>query len=145
MKLKIVKSSFLVLGFLIVSLFVQAQNAKTIHQIVIQLNTADTSAWSSTIGNVKNIQKIWNTNLQIEVVVHGKAIDFLVKDKTHLAKEIEALTKEGIQFSACENTMRKHGIDKSAILSFAQTVPSGVVEVISKQEQGWSYLKAGVN
>jgi len=145
MKLKIVKCSFLVLGFLIVSLFVQAQNAKTIHQIVIQLNTADTSAWSSTIGNVKNIQKIWNTNLQIEVVVHGKAIDFLVKDKTHLAKQIEALTKEGIQFSACENTMRKHGIDKSAILSFAQTVPSGVVEVISKQEQGWSYLKAGVN
>jgi len=145
MKLKIVKCSFLVLGFLIVSLFVQAQNAKTIHQIVIQLNTADTSAWSSTIGNIKNIQKIWSSNLQIEVVVHGKAIDFLVKDKTHLAKEIEALTKDGIQFSACENTMRKHGIDKSAILSFAQTVPSGVVEVISKQEQGWSYLKAGVN
>jgi len=145
MKLKIVKCSFLVLGFLIVSLFVQAQNAKTIHQIVIQLNTADTSAWSSTIGNIKNIQKIWSSNLQIEVVVHGKAIDFLVKDKTHLAKEIEALTKDGIQFSACENTMRKHGIDKSAILSFAQTVPSGVVEVISKQEQGCSYLKAGVN
>ena len=145
MKLKIVKCSFLVLGFLIVSLFVQAQNAKTIHQIVIQLNMADTSAWSSTIGNIKNIQKIWSSNLQIEVVVHGKAIDFLVKDKTHLAKEIEALTKDGIQFSACENTMRKHGIDKSAILSSAQTVPSGVVEVISKQEQGWSYLKAGVN
>ena len=41
--------------------------------------------------------------------------------------------------------MRKHGLDKSSILSFAQTVPSGVVEVISKQEQGWSYLKAGVN
>jgi intracellular sulfur oxidation DsrE/DsrF family protein len=145
MKLNSMRYSFLLIIFLASSFFVQAQNAKTIHQIVIQLNTADTSAWSSTIGNIKNIQKIWSTNLQIEVVVHGKAIDFLVKDKTHLAKEIESLTKEGIQFSACENTMRKHGIDKSAILSFAQTVPSGVVEVISKQEQGWSYLKAGVN
>ena len=145
MKLNSMRYSFLLIIFLASSFLVQAQNAKTIHQIVIQLNTADTSAWSSTIGNIKNIQKIWSTNLQIEVVVHGKAIDFLVKDKTHLAKEIEALTKDGIQFSACENTMRKHGIDKSAILSFAQTVPSGVVEVISKQEQGWSYLKAGVN
>lgn len=145
MKLNTMRYSFLAVIFLVSSFFVQAQNAKPIHQIVIQLNTADTSAWSSTIGNIKNIQKIWSTNLQIEVVVHGKAIDFLVKDKTHLAKEIEALTKDGIQFSACENTMRKHGIDKSAILSFAQTVPSGVVEVISKQEQGWSYLKAGVN
>jgi len=145
MKLNSLRYSFLTIIFLASSFLAQAQTAKTIHQIVIQLNTADTSAWSSTIGNIKNIQKIWSTNLQIEVVVHGKAIDFLVKDKTHLAKEIEALTKDGIQFSACENTMRKHGIDKSAILSFAQTVPSGVVEVISKQEQGWSYLKAGVN
>jgi intracellular sulfur oxidation DsrE/DsrF family protein len=145
MKFKIVKCSLFCFGFLLLSFLTQAQNVKGTHQIIIQLNTADTSAWSSTIGNIKNIQKIWPNNLQIEVVVHGKAIDFLVKDKTHLAKDIEALTKDGIQFSACENTMRKHGLDKSSILSFAQTVPSGVVEVISKQEQGWSYLKAGVN
>ncbi|NCW11882.1 MAG: hypothetical protein EBV82_01745 [Chitinophagia bacterium] len=145
MKFKIVKCSLFCFGFLLLSFLTQAQNVKATHQIIIQLNTADTSAWSSTIGNIKNIQKIWPNNLQIEVVVHGKAIDFLVKDKTHLAKDIEALTKDGIQFSACENTMRKHGLDKSSILSFAQTVPSGVVEVISKQEQGWSYLKAGVN
>jgi len=145
MKFKIVKCSLFCFGFLLLSFLTQAQNVKGTHKIIIQLNTADTSAWSSTIGNIKNIQKIWPNNLQIEVVVHGKAIDFLVKDKTHLAKDIEALTKDGIQFSACENTMRKHGLDKSSILSFAQTVPSGVVEVISKQEQGWSYLKAGVN
>jgi intracellular sulfur oxidation DsrE/DsrF family protein len=122
-----------------------AQNDIKEHKIVIQLNTADTSAWSSTIGNIKNIQKVWPSQLKIEVVVHGKAIDLLVKDKTYFASEIESLTSEGIIFSACENTMRKHKIVKADLLSVASTVPSGVVEVLMKQEQGWSYLKAGVN
>jgi intracellular sulfur oxidation DsrE/DsrF family protein len=125
--------------------FCYAQTEIKEHNIVIQLNTADTSAWSSTIGNIKNIQKAWPNHLHIEVVVHGKAINLLVKDKTYFANDIAGLTKEGIVFSACENTMRKYKIEKSELLIEAKTVPSGVVEVILKQEQGWRYLKAGIN
>ena len=71
-----------------------------IHNIVVQLNTADTASWSSIIGNIKNIQKVWPTNLNIEVVVHGKAIDFLIKDKTFFAEDIQLLSGQGIKFNA---------------------------------------------
>ena len=122
-----------------------AQNNELKHKIVIQLNTADTSAWSSTIGNIKNLQKLWPNNIIVEVVVHGKALDLLVAAKTHLANEIIEMSKTNVQFSACENSMRKHRIEKADLLTIANTVPSGVAEVILKQEAGWSYLKAGVN
>jgi intracellular sulfur oxidation DsrE/DsrF family protein len=122
-----------------------AQNNEVKHKVIIQLNTADTSAWSSTIGNIKNLQKLWPNNVMVEVVVHGKALDLLVAAKTHLANEVVEMSKTNVQFSACENSMRKHHIDKSELLSIANTVPSGVAEVILKQETGWSYLKAGVN
>jgi intracellular sulfur oxidation DsrE/DsrF family protein len=115
-----------------------------IHKIVVQLNTADTASWSSIIGNIKNIQKVWPTNLNIEVVVHGKAIDFLIKDKTFFAEDIQLLSGQGIKFNACQNTMRKHNITADMLLKVAGTVPSGVVEVITKQEEGWSYLKSGL-
>jgi len=138
--------------FLILSLFVvffstslNAQNTEVKHKVVIQLNTADTSAWSSTIGNIKNLQKLWPGNLVVEVVIHGKALDLLVAAKTHLANEVIEMSKSNVQFYACENSMRKHHIDKSELLSISNTVPSGVAEVILKQEEGWSYLKAGVN
>ncbi len=78
-------------------------------------------------------------------MVHGKAINLLVKDKTYLANDIAGLTNEGVVFVACENTMRKYKIEKADLLIEAKTVPSGVVEVILKQEQGWRYLKAGIN
>jgi intracellular sulfur oxidation DsrE/DsrF family protein len=122
----------------------QDSNRK-IHKVVVQMNTADTTAWSATIGNIRNLQKIWPNNVQVELVVHGKALDFLVKDKTHLTADIIAMTKEGVVFAACENSMRKHHIEKSQLLVQAITVPSGVAELVLKQEDGWSYLKSGVN
>jgi intracellular sulfur oxidation DsrE/DsrF family protein len=123
----------------------KAQNANVIHKVVIQLNTADTAAWSGTIGNIKNLQKIWPGAILVEVVAHGKGLDLLVKAKTHLASEVEALVKEGVVFSACENSMKKHNVTKADLLMVAGTVPSGVAELVLKQEQGWSYLKASVN
>ena len=127
------------------STLLNAQNTEVKHKVVIQLNTADTSAWSSTIGNIKNLQKLWPGNVIVEVVVHGKALDLLVAAKTHLTNEVIEMSKTNVQFSACENSMRKHHIEKSELLTVANTVPSGVAEVVLKQEAGWSYLKAGVN
>lgn len=123
---------------------IQAQSPKE-HKVVIQLNTADTTSWSSTIGNIRNLQKVWPNNISIEVVVHGKGLDLLVAAKTHLANDVNALTKDGVVFAACENSMRKHNINKVDLLPVAITVPSGVAELVLKQEQGWSYLKATVN
>lgn len=115
-----------------------------VHNIVVQLNTADTASWSSVIGNIKNFQKVWPANLNIEVVVHGKAIDFLVKDKTYFTNDILLLASQGIKFFACQNTMRKHNISTEMIIKEAGIVPSGVVEIVLKQEAGWSYLKSGL-
>jgi len=138
---------FIILSFLTAFIFTstKAQNTDVKYKVVIQLNTADTSAWSSTIGNIKNLQKLWPNNIIVEVVVHGKALDLLVAAKTHLANEVVEMSKTNVQFSACENSIRKHHIEKADLLTIANTVPSGVAEVILKQEAGWSYLKAGVN
>lgn len=132
-----------VLSIISIPILAQDNKGKT-HHVVMQLNTADTAAWSSVIGNIRNFQKIWPNQVEIEVVVHGKALNFLVASKTHLANDIEFMSKKGVQFNACENTMHKYGIEKSMLLPYVGTVPSGVAELIIKQEAGWGYIKAGL-
>jgi intracellular sulfur oxidation DsrE/DsrF family protein len=39
--------------------------------------------------------------------------------------------------------MRKNNIESSQLVSVANIVPNGVMEVVAKQEEGWSYIKAG--
>jgi len=113
------------------------------HQVVMQLNTADTAVWSSMLGNIRNFQKVWPGNVKIEVVVHGKALNFLVASKSHLVADVEAMTKLGVVFNACENTMNKYGIRKDMLIPTVSSIPSGVAELVIKQEEGWSYLKTG--
>jgi intracellular sulfur oxidation DsrE/DsrF family protein len=135
----------IVLGLLICSSTVVNAQFKEAnqHRVVMQLNSADTAVWSGLLGNIRNFQKVWPGKVAIEVVVHGKALNFLVADKSHLVSEIEAMTKLGVVFNACENTMNKYGIRKDMLIPSVSAVPSGVAELVMKQEEGWSYLKTG--
>ena len=144
--MKLIKLSiFVFLMQLQFNSYAQTEGATTpTHKVVIQLNTADTAAWSGVIGNIKNLSKVWPGNIKFEVVVHGKALDFLVAAKSHLVTDIDQLAKKGVVFNACENTMGKYGITKQMLIPSVFSVPSGVAEIILKQEEGWSYLRAGL-
>jgi intracellular sulfur oxidation DsrE/DsrF family protein len=143
--MKLIKLSiFVFLMQLQFNSFAQTTGVTPSHKVVIQLNTSDTAAWSGVIGNIKKLSKVWPGNIKIEVVVHGKALDFLVAAKSHLVTDIDQLAKKGVVFNACENTMGKHGITKQMLIPSVFSVPSGVAEIILKQEEGWSYLRAGL-
>ncbi len=140
--MKILRKTTTLLFVLIISFTsVKAQENIKEHKVVVQLNSADTAVWNSTIGNIKNLQKIWPGQLNIEVVIHGKALGFTLKEKTHVESEIKSLMSGNLRFIACENTMKKQAVTKDMLVSGIETVPSGVAEIILKQEQGWSYLK----
>ena len=117
-----------------------AANAQT-HKVVIQLNTSDTLVWHGALKNISNLQTALGSSTQIELVAHGSGISILVDGKTTQKAKIAELAATGVLFKACENTIRERKIDRSAILPQVGTVPSGVAEVVIKQEAGWAYLK----
>jgi uncharacterized protein len=112
------------------------------HKIVMQLVSGDTAIYRMTIRQIGNLRKA-APNTKIEVVCHSAGIYLLVSEKTTYQKEIEDLAKQGIVWAACENTMRERKIPKEKLIPVCTTVPSGVFEVVLKQEEGWSYLKIG--
>ncbi len=112
------------------------------HKIVFQLTDNDVKSQKALTGQLNNLTIGW-PDAEIEVVVHSAGISYLQKAKTTFQTDIEALTDKGVQFKACENTMRSRGIDKSEILEVVDFVPMGIGEVVLKQEAGWSYIKAG--
>ena len=123
--------------FICVSIAAKAQA----HKVVVQLNTSDTLVWHGALKNISNLQTALGPNTQIELVAHGAGISILVDGKTTQKAKIVELAASGVLFKACENTIRERKIDRSTILTQAGTVPSGVAEVVLKQEAGWAYLK----
>lgn len=125
---------------LFVALISFAANAQT-HKVVVQLNTSDTLVWHGALKNISNLQTALGPTTQIELVAHGSGIGILIDGKTTQKAKIAELAASGVLFKVCENTIRERKIDRSTILTQAGTVPSGVAEVVLKQEAGWAYLK----
>jgi len=113
------------------------------HQIVFDFTKSDTASFSMIVRQNKNIMSITG-NSQLEVVCYGPGLDLLVSSKTTVQKEIEELqSKFNVKFVACEFTMKRRGIDKSQLITQVLTVPAAVLEISSREQEGWSYVKAG--
>lgn len=112
-------------------------------KVVFQLTSSDTSSQKALVKQCFNFITA-APNAKIEVVCHSNGITFLEKSMTKQAEKIQELKAKGVEFAACENTMRERKIKLEALVPECRTVPSGVVEVVLKQEKGWSYIKAGL-
>jgi uncharacterized protein len=122
-----------------ITISVSAQKTKQ-HRIVFEITSADTTEQITVLRQMKNVLKD-APGTAIELVCHGPAIFMLVKDKTVAGAEIQELSQHGVGFAACANSMRKNNIDKTQLVPVASIVPNGIMEVVEKEEDGWSYIK----
>lgn len=112
------------------------------HRVVLDASSGEES-WNGILTNVENLQKAFTGEpLTIEVVAHGKALPLLLKNGRE-AERVTKLAQGGVIFAACENAMRNQKVTREELNPKATTVPSGVAEIVKKQEAGWSYIKPG--
>ena len=113
-----------------------------VHKIVFQLSIDDTLAHKALMKQLTNIITV-SPDTKIEVVCHGPGLNMLTDAKTTVLPKIKELTEKGILFVACEFSLKERNVDKSAILKEAGFVKAGIIEIVTKQEEGWSYIKSG--
>lgn len=134
-----------IIFFLLTIVFVNhsfGQTKEKEHKVVFHLASSDTLVHKSLVKQLGNVLDYWK-NAKIEVVVHSNGIVFMKQDEARYFKEIDALRGRGVVFAVCENTMKQRKLEKSQILTSATFVPVGLAEIILKEEDGWSYIKAG--
>lgn len=130
--------------FLLVSFLVVAQKKEQIkHQIVIQFNDADSVSQVRAVMQIENIRKVW-ADAEVELVCLGGGLDLLTKKNSKVSKMVADWgAVSGITFAACNNTMMVRKIAKEDLLPQAFVIPSAVIELALKQQEGWSYFRGG--
>ena len=113
------------------------------YNVVFDITSSDKKDWQSLLNNLENVKKSVGSASQLEVVVHGGALGILLKKTGFQVERMRKIAASGVEFLACENTMKRKGAKKSDLRGFAGTVPAGLVEIIDKQAKGWAYLKIG--
>ena len=131
-------------AILTAAVYAQTPQAPAKHKVVLQMNVADNDSWNQLLGNIGNVQKVFQKDgVQIEVVFYGKGITALLKTNAQYEERLKKATESGVVLAACQNSMRLRKIVSADIFPFSTEVDSGVAELIRKQEAGFSYIRAG--
>ena len=131
------------IGFLSATvLHAQAQQAATQRaRVVIQVSDSDQGKWNLALNNARNIQTdLGAANVDIEIVTYGPGIDMLKLDSP-VGGRIGEATTAGVKVIACQNTMRGQKLTRADMLNGIGYVRAGVVELMSRQQQGWAYIR----
>ncbi len=136
------KKTALILTLLLSSLFTFAQESGRQHRIVMQLTSGDTLVHKNLMKQFKNMLEAAPT-AQIEVVCHGPGMDLLMSDRSIVAGKVKEFAGKGVTFLACDNTIRERQLDPTKVIPEAGHVKAGIIHIVERQEDGWSYIKAG--
>lgn len=148
------KNVFIALSLVLAGMFgfgpaTAAAADQVVHKVAIQVNDNDPKRMNLALNNIANVRKYYESvgeSVEIELVAYGPGLHMLRADTSPVKERIAAMSLEieNLKFSACANTHRnmakKSGKDVP-LLEESELVPSGVIQLISLQEQGYSYIK----
>ena len=111
------------------------------YRVVFDMSSGNSVSQQALVREV-DIIKNSSPEAKIEVVVYGKGLSLIVKDKSMHTEAIQKLlAMKDVSFKVCAITLQRNKVDKSQLIPGVEPVPDGIYELISKQREGWGYIK----
>lgn len=112
-------------------------------QLVFGIPSGEIKEINRILSTVNNVMKFYRPeNTEIVIVAYGQGLKSLLKKgDADVRKRIEALMTYDVEFIACGNTMRTLHIDKKDLLDDIGFATAGIVEIIERQLQGYTYAQ----
>jgi len=113
------------------------------YKAIIQLTASDPKVYKSTIRQIYNLLEHLSGQVEVKVVCHGASRQFCIeRDNNHL-EEIKALLAKEVQIDVCRNMLVSNHIEPTELIEGIKIIASGIAELVIRQQEGWSYIKAG--
>jgi intracellular sulfur oxidation DsrE/DsrF family protein len=140
-KTSVMKKIIILLTFLLLAFnFSFAQKAP--YNVVIDVTSGDTVVHKMAMNWVREITTI-APDANVELVFFGKGLPMITQGKSTVADSvIKYAAMKNVSFKVCEVAMKNNSVDKSQLLNGVKTVPDGIYEIVSREHEGWGYVKA---
>ena len=111
------------------------------YNVVFDLTTGDTATHQRVIRWINSIVASY-PDAKIAVVFYGKALPMVQTSQSTVASDVKKFAAgKNVTFTVCEQAMKVHNVERNMLLPGVKTVPDGIYELISKQADGYGYIK----
>jgi len=112
-------------------------------RIVFDITSKDTLAHQGALRHVTMMSKAYPQST-FEVVIYGSALPMVVKGKSTIEKDLTTFAgNKNVSFKVCAATMKRNNVDKGQLVTGVEVVPDAIMEIVTKQGEGWGYIKEG--
>jgi intracellular sulfur oxidation DsrE/DsrF family protein len=110
------------------------------YHIVFDLSSRDTLDQKMALRLVGEASS--NPAARVELVMYGKGFELVMPERSLFLAQVQELRKRGnVDFRVCEIAMKNNQVVKSQLAEGIGTVPDGLYELVSKQQDDWGYIK----
>jgi len=118
-------------------------HAQDNYKVVFDMSSRDSVNQQAIVREIGLITDA-NPNAKLEVVIYGQGLDIAVGGRSPLQASVEKIISSGkATFKVCAMTMKRNNISKEQLVPGVVVVPDGIYEIVSKQHEGWGYIKVG--
>jgi hypothetical protein len=131
---------FILLSLTLLSLtYVYAQDYP--YKVVFDLTSRDSLDQKAVMRWIGEITSA-NPKAEVEVVMYAKGFELVMPEKSPYINDVaKAVENPNVKFRACAVALKNNKVEQSQLLKGVETVPDGIYEIISKQHEGWGYIK----
>jgi len=117
------------------------------NRVVYQLNKFDVDYIKEILHSAAVVLQTYPDNVDVVVTCFGPGIWVLVKEAnnrhkldTYIREMVSSQAMYGVEFHACEQTMKTVGLTPDGLVPEARVVPSGAVDLIKLQQNNYAYI-----
>ena len=114
-------------------------------RIVFDVTSNDSLTHQAVLRHVKGMAKAY-PDAMLEVVVYGGAWPMVVQGKSSSNNVVASLAQEkNVAFKMCGITLERHHLQPSDLVMGVELVPDAIIEIVTRQGEGWGYIKESHN
>lgn len=108
---------------------------------VVHILSGDEAEQQTGLAIARNLLEDETDRIDAVAIVVQAAGIATVRTDGDTVDDVEALLEDGVEISACSNTLEMMDLEDSDLLEGVETVPEGAVEVTRLQDEGYAYLR----
>ncbi len=110
-------------------------------KMVFDVTSSNEATHQSAMRHVSSMAKNFPDS-QFEVVIYSGSLNMVLVEKSTVSSDISKFANNNnVTFKVCATTMKRGGADKSMLIDGVEVVKNPLVQIYSRQQDGWGYIK----
>jgi intracellular sulfur oxidation DsrE/DsrF family protein len=112
------------------------------YRVIFHIDEPGKGRADQVLTNITNLlDDLGQDAVEVELLANGGGVRAMARESEGSVGQVEALARRGVHFVACQHSLEHLNLRREDLLDLVDVVTAGVSELVTKQAEGWAYIR----